>query len=84
MKYPVEITFREKPNYKRYEKGGFYETDDQERVGHLQREGYIGAAIEEKPKTRGRTSGKGKSDDPGGGVNESSKAEPEDTPSKEE
>ncbi|WP_429351591.1 hypothetical protein [Paenibacillus sp. 4624] len=88
MNYPVVKTFRDRTSLKRHVIGGTYETDDQNRAEHLQKEGFIGSEIkQEKPKTsRGGkgSSGKGKSDDPGGEVNESSKAEPEDTPAKEE
>ncbi|MEK4273128.1 hypothetical protein [Paenibacillus sp. FSL R7-0026] len=87
MKYPVIQTFRETPKFNRYVKGKVFETEDKERAEYLQKEGFLGPEIkEEKPKTsRGKANtGKGKSDDPGGDVNESSKAEPKDTPAKEE
>lgn len=87
MKYQVEKTFREKPKYKRYTQGGFYETDDTQRAEHLQREGYIGDEINNTKTKSGRgksNAGKGKSDDPGGDVNESSEVEPKDTLAKAE
>lgn len=84
MKYPVIQTFREKPKFNRYVKGDIYETEDPERAEHLQKEGFIGPEVQEKPKSKAKNTGKGKSDDPGGDVNESSKAEPKDTPAKEE
>ncbi|MEC0200085.1 hypothetical protein P4H35_27335 [Paenibacillus taichungensis] len=77
-------TFREKPKFNRYVKGDIYETEDPERAEHLQKEGVIGPEVQEKPKSKARNTSKGKSDDPGGDVNESSKAEPKDTPTKEE
>lgn len=87
MKYQVEKTFREKPKYKRYIQGDFYETDDLERAEHLQKEGYLGDEIKDTKTKSGRgksNAGKGKSDDPGGDVNESGQAEPKDTPAKAE
>lgn len=88
MNYPVVKTFRDRTSLKRYIKGGTYETEDKNRADQLQKEGFIGSPIkEEKPKrSRGGkgSSGKGKTDDPGGDVNESSKAEPKNIAPKEE
>ena len=84
MKYLVETTFRDKETLKRYLKGDTFESTDKDRIETLQSGGYLGKAIEEKAKGgRGRSSGKGKSDDPGGDANESSKAESEDTSAEE-
>lgn len=63
MKYPVIQTFREKPKFNRYVKGDIYETDEPGRAEYLQKAGFIGPEIQEKPKSKGKTAGKGKSDE---------------------
>ncbi|WP_413373303.1 hypothetical protein [Paenibacillus taichungensis] len=57
MNYPVVKTFRDRTSLKRYVEGGTYETNDQNRAEHLQKEGFIGSEIKEtKPKksTKGK------------------------------
>jgi hypothetical protein len=53
-KFPVLNAFQDMNTLVHFPKGGIYETDDSKRSSFLQGEGFLGEALEEEPKVKGK------------------------------